>query len=45
MYLYEDAAAGNLSALFKCKHNRYSTVCAELDDKGVEIFGFKPEEL
>lgn len=45
MYLYEDAAAGNLSALFKCKHNRYSTVCEELDDKGVEIFGFKPEEL
>ena len=45
MYLYEDAAAGNLSALFKCEYNRYSKVCEELENKGVEIFGFKPEEL
>ena len=40
MYLFEDAAAGNLGALFNnCDHFRYSDVCDAFDRQGVEIFG------
>ena len=45
LYLYEDAAAGNLDGLFSCKHSRYSEVCEEFENDDVKIFGFDYNEL
>lgn len=40
MYLYEDAAKQSKHKLFTgCDYSKYSSVCAEFDEKGVMIFG------
>lgn len=47
MYLFEDAAKQKASSLFKgCKNTtRYSYICKEFDNKGIEIFGNEISDL
>ena len=43
MYLFEDAAAGNIDGIFKNKLMRYSTVCDSFNKVGIGIFNFKED--
>ena len=43
MYLFEDAAAGNIDGIFKNKPMRYSTVCDSFNKVGIGIFNFKED--
>ena len=43
MYLFDDAAAGNINEIFKNNPKRYSTICDSFNDYGIEIFKFNEQ--